>query len=221
MAAPHVAGTAALLVSLGVTDPSAIEASLKSSARTIEGSSGGKDWFGAGGLDAAKALRSVALSRVIGRLFALALAIFVVFRWVRRQGTRASPWRPGFLAAALFSGPGLLFFAPFLFPRHNDLVDFLARPIGDWDLLATASVHGFLPLANVLWPFLATVVLLGVRGMRGPLAGFATGTAAYLGAAAIQGGIHSSMGRVGLFVFAVANALACIFLARLVLSEKR
>jgi len=221
MAAPHVAGSAALLVSLGLTDPNAVERALTKSARELDQSHGGRDHFGAGALDASKALRSVALSRVIGRLVALALAIFVVFRWVRRQGTKASPWRPGFLVTALLAGPGLFFFAPFLLPRHNDLVDFLARPLGDWDLLASASLHGFLPLANVLWPFLATIVLLGVKGARGPLAGFATGTAAYLAAAAVQGGIHSAMGRAGLVLFAVANALACLVLARLVLVEKR
>ena len=53
------------------------------------------------------------------------------------------------------------------------------------------------------------------------IAGLAVGTAAYLFAAAVQGGIHSPLGRWGLALFAVANAVACVLLARLVLREER
>jgi hypothetical protein len=114
-----------------------------------------------------------------------------------------------------------LFFAPFLLSRHNDVVDLFARPLGDWDLLLDASLHGWLPLANVLWPFGLTLIALGVRGARPVLAGFATGMAAYLAALAVQGGIHSALGGLGLAVFAGANALGCLMLARLILVERR
>jgi serine protease len=217
MAAPHVAGAAALLVSLGVTRPEAVENALLGSARHV----GPARKFGKGALDADKALRNVALRQTLARLAFLSFAIFVLFRWVRRAGMPQTPWRPGFLGSALFAGPGLLFFAPFLLPRHNDVVDLLARPLGDWDLLWNASLHGYLPLANVLLPFALTLVLLGVRPLRPVIAGLSTGTAAYLGAALVNGTTQSALGSVGFAVFAGANALACLVLARLVLVERR
>jgi serine protease len=217
MASPHVAGAAALLVSLGVTSPDAVEKALLGSTRKI----GSAREFGKGALDAEKALRSVALRQTITRLLFLSLSIFLLFRWVRRSNVEHNPWRPGFLGSALFAGPGLLFFAPFLLPRNNDLVDLFARPLGDWDLLLNASLHGYLPLANVLLPFGLTLVLLGVRPLRPVIAGFATGTAAYLGATLVNGGVQSALGVVGFSLFAGANALACLVLARLVLVERR
>jgi serine protease len=217
MAAPHVAGAAALLVSLGVTEPVAVEKALLGSTRKI----GSPKLFGRGALDANRALRKAALQLTITRILALALSIFVLFRWVRRAGAGHSPWRAPFLASAFFTGPGLFFFAPFLLPRHNDWIDLLARPVGDWDLLISAPLHGFLPFANVLLPFGLTLLLLGARPLRPVIAGLATGTCAYLAATVVNGGVHSPLGAIGFPVFAAANALACLVLARLVLVEKR
>jgi subtilisin family serine protease len=56
MAAPHVAGVAALLYSEGLTFPSGIEAALKSFARDL-GSRGRDDEFGYELVDAPAALR--------------------------------------------------------------------------------------------------------------------------------------------------------------------
>lgn len=220
MAAPHVAGAAALLVSLGLSDPTGVERALTKQARRLDDSAKGRYQFGAGALDAASAVRRVALERTLGRLVALSLLIFFVFRTVRRKDPRLTPWTPAFLAPALLAGPGLLFFAPFLLGRHNDLVDLLARPLPDWDILLGASFHGFLPLGTVLLPFGLTLLFLNLRGARPVLAGLAVGLAAYLCAAAVQGGVHSVMGRWGLGFFAVLNAVACLLLARLVLTEK-
>lgn len=220
MASPHVAGAAALLVSLGVSEPAKVEQALTRGARKLDGSAEGRFQFGAGALDAATTLGRVALERTVARLLALALVIFVVFRSLRRREPVASPWTPHFLLPALFAGPGLLFFAPFVIGRHNDLVDLVARPLPDWDILLGASLHGFLPLGTVLLPFGLTLLLFGVPRARPVLGGLAVGIAAYLLAAAVQGGIHSPMGRLGLALFAVANAVACVLLARLVLAEK-
>ena len=220
MASPHVAGAAALLVSLGVSEPAKVEQALTRGARKLDGSAEGRFQFGAGALDAATTLGRVALERTVARLVALALVIFVVFRSLRRREPVASPWTPHFLLPALFAGPGLLFFAPFVIGRHNDLVDLVARPLPDWDILLGASLHGFLPLGTVLLPFGLTLLLFGVPRARPVLGGLAVGIAAYLLAAAVQGGIHSPMGRLGLALFAVANAVACVLLARLVLAEK-
>ncbi|MCC6899185.1 MAG: peptidase S8 [Polyangiaceae bacterium] len=220
MASPHVAGAAALLVSLGVSDPTQVERALTQSARQLDSSAEGRFQFGAGALDAARTLGRVALERTVARLLALALVIFFVFRSLRRRAPVATPWTPHFLGPALLAGPGLLFFAPFVIGRHNDLVDLLARPLPDWDILLGASLHGFLPLGTVLLPFGLTLLLFGVPRARPMIAGLAVGLAAYLLAAAALGGIHSPMGRWGLGLFALANAMACSLLARLVLAEK-
>lgn len=55
MASPHVAGVAALLVSLGMTDPKEIRSQLRKSAKKYAPA----DHYGAGILDAAKAVESV------------------------------------------------------------------------------------------------------------------------------------------------------------------
>ncbi|MCA9597861.1 MAG: peptidase S8 [Myxococcales bacterium] len=219
MASPHVAGVAALLVSLGVTEPDAVQRALESSAEPIDRSPGGKKKFGAGLLSAQGGVSRVALRQVLTRLLALAALIFVVFRWARRKGPVQSPWHPSFLVPALATGPGLLFFAPFLLPRTSDVVDAFARPIADLDLLLDASLHGFLPLANVALPLVLTLVFLGVPGSRRPLAGVALGTAAYLASVIVLGNVYSPVGSAVLTAWCAVNALACMLLARLVLAR--
>jgi serine protease len=62
MAAPHVAGVAALLYSQGITKPAAIEAALKRFARDL-GPSGRDDEFGYGLIDARAALRGMGVAK--------------------------------------------------------------------------------------------------------------------------------------------------------------
>jgi serine protease len=62
MAAPHVAGVAALLYSQGITSPAAIEAALKKFARDL-GPSGRDDEYGFGLIDARAALRGMGVVR--------------------------------------------------------------------------------------------------------------------------------------------------------------
>lgn len=216
MAAPHVAGAAALLVSLGVTEPAAVERILTSSARSV----GSKREVGAGVLHAAKAVERAALEHALVRLLALAAFMLLVFRSARRRMPGLSPWRPSFLIPALLAGPGLLFFAPFLLPRHLSVVDFLARPIGDWDLLLNASLHGFLPLANVLLPFALVSLLLSVKRAVPMLAGLCLGTAAYLASVVVLRDVSSPFGTEILSVWCALNALACAWLGRTVLVAK-
>lgn len=219
MASPHVAGAAALLVSLGITDPGAVERQLAASAR----SAGPKSHFGAGILDAARAVERGALKLALTRVLALAALIFVVFRWARRRGTKGpavSPWSPSFLIPAFAAGPGLLFFAPFLLPRHLGTVDFLARPIGDWDLLISASLHGFLPFANVIIPFALVSLLLSVRRAVPMLAGLCVGTAAYLCSVLVLGNVASPLGTTVLSAWCTLNVIACAWLGRTVLSAE-
>jgi serine protease len=216
MASPHVAGTAALLVSLGVTRPEAVERTLLSAARPA----GPASQFGAGILHSAQAVERAALTHVWVRVLALAGLIFLVFRGKERRRALASPWSPAFLVPAFAAGPGLLFFAPFLLPRHNAVVDFLARPIGDWDLLASAQVHGFLPLANALLPFALTLLLLSIRRLTPVLAGFSVGTAAYLTSVVALRDVASPAGALLLTIWCAVNAALCFWLARLVIAPR-
>ena len=62
MAAPHVAGLAALLMSQGVTDPGAIEHAIKLTAEDL-GDPGTDEEFGAGLIDAAAVVRGLGLAR--------------------------------------------------------------------------------------------------------------------------------------------------------------
>ena len=62
MAAPHVAGVAALLYSQGVTNPAAIEAAIKRFARDL-GTAGVDNEYGAGLVDARAALRGLGVAR--------------------------------------------------------------------------------------------------------------------------------------------------------------
>jgi serine protease len=163
MASPHVAGAAALMMSLGVTDPSAVEDALRKNARVVDDSSSGTRLYGAGVLQAGEAAASVTKLHAIARLVALALVTLFVARSARKKNKEEakSPLRLDYILPALAAGPGLFFFAPWILPRVTLAIDVLARPIGDLDLLVGVSLHRFLPLASALLPFLLTAVFFG------------------------------------------------------------
>src|SRR6185295_13851702 len=68
MASPHVAGAAALVVGLGVTDPAAVEAALQGSSRVVDTSDAAKKLSGAGILHAGAAVERVTLHHALVRL---------------------------------------------------------------------------------------------------------------------------------------------------------
>lgn len=222
MASPHVAGAAALVMSLGITDPPAVEGALKASARVVDSSDGGKKLFGAGILQAADAVQRVTFIHALVRLvLAIGLSL-LVGTWALRKNVRAtSVWSGGYWLGALAAGPGLLFFIPWIFPRVFLPIDILARPIGDLDLLASVSLHRYLPLANALIPFGLTAIAFGSKALRPIVAGVATGMAAYLLSVGLLGEHASPFGRVLLFVWCAVNAAACAWLARENLAESR
>jgi serine protease len=222
MASPHVAGAAALVVSLGVSEPRAVEEALRAGARVVDDSKDGVLLYGAGVLDAASSVVRVTQSHATTRLVALILLAAWVARRARKKDPNAtSPWRASFLLPALAAGPGLLFFAPWLLPRVDLAVDVLARPIADLDLLIGASVHRFLPLANALIPLGLTALFFGVKRLRPVVAGFSVGTAAYLTSAVVLGDVAGPFGRVALVVWCALNAAACLWIARTNLSASR
>ncbi|WP_437832770.1 S8 family peptidase [Sorangium sp. So ce1153] len=221
MAAPHVAGAAALLVGLGVSDPRAVEDAIRAGARVVDDSDSGKLLYGAGVLDAASSVARVTQSHIIVRLVALLLlATWVGRRARKKDATAASPWRASFLLPALAAGPGLFFFAPWLLSRVDLAVDVLARPIADLDLLVGASVHRWLPLANALVPLGLTSLFFGVKKLRPAIAGFSVGTAAYLTSVVTLGEVAGPLGQLALVVWCAVNAAACLWIARTNLSTR-
>jgi serine protease len=222
MASPHVAGAAALVMGLGVTDAVAVEDALRDGARKVDDSASGRLLYGAGILDAAASVSAVTVRQTIYRLAALLLTTLFVARAARKKSeSSTNPWRWDFLLAALATGPGLFFFAPWILPRVSLPVDVLARPIADMDLLVGVSLHRFLPLASALLPFAFTAVLFGVKRLRPFIAGLATGTAAYMFATVALHSAAAPFGRLAFVVWCGLNAAACLWIARTNLAETR
>jgi serine protease len=220
MASPHVASAAALLVSLGVTDPQAVEGALKRSARVVDGSEDGKKLYGAGILQVANAVEQVSLIHVLARLGALLAVTLLVARGVRKKkGPSIARWGAGYWFFALAAGPGVFFFAPWVLPRVPLAVDILARPFADYDLLLGPSVHGWLPLTSCLLPFAMTAVAFGAKKLRPSIAGFASGTAAYLLAVPALREMACPLGFGALCLYVAVNVAVCIWIARTNLRE--
>ena len=221
MATPHVAAAAALLVSVGVQNPAAVEAILSRTASRIDGAERGSPLYGAGLLDAGAAVSYTVLRDAIVRIAIAAILTAFVARYVRRKGGSPRPWRPGFLFGVLAFGPGLLFIAPFFAPRAWLALDLLARPVVEWDMLLGASVHRWLPLANFVLPLSLSAIGFGIPRMRPFIVGTAIGVASYLLSLPLLGTMATTTrGLVTLAAWGVVNALICAWLARLSLDER-
>ena len=220
MASPHVAAAAALVMSLGVTDPVRVRAILTDAAVPPKGESKGGPRFGAGILDAAGAVSSTAIKQVLTRFGLIALLTALIVRGIRRRKHAVNPWRPSYWVAALAFGTGLLFFLPFMASRVPLALDLLARPIPEWDMLAGLSVHRWLPLAHFFVPLGFSALLFSIRRARPFVAGTAIGTAAYLASIPLlqlQTSTVTSTAMLG--AWALVNVVGCIWLAHLNLDE--
>jgi serine protease len=220
MASPHVAGAAALVMSLGVTEPAAVEDALRKGARVVDDSDAGKKLYGAGILQAADAAERITLRHVLVRLLALAGLTLLIARSARKKNANAaSPWRLDYWLPALATGPGLLFFAPWILPRVHLGIDLIARPLADMDLLVGVTLHRFLPLANAAMPFALTALAFGVKKLRPAIAGFSMGTAAYLTSLVVLADASGPFGHLPLVVWCAVNAALCAWIARTNLAE--
>lgn len=218
MAAPHVAGVAALLVGVGVTEPSAIERTLQASASRPENGSTDKELYGAGVLDAAAAVRRAVNTSAKFRAFALALLATLTFARIRVRGGRlANPlvWAP----FALFTSVGL-WFLPKYVPHDTPGLELLSRPLGDWSQLLGVGVHKWLPFANAALPLLLVGILFSRPSLRAPVGGFALGTAAFLLGTLATGYHRAPLGALLGFVWMTLNALICLWIARIGLDRE-
>ena len=148
MASPHVAGAAALLVGEGLTDPAAVKAALQATATPKED----KNLFGAGILEAGKAVATTHWTHLAIRLAALFALFLVVARRIRAKGG-AMEKGPGKLLGAVFAGLGVAPFLPLLgIPARAGalrwITEFAMKPFGEWDILLAPGAHKWLFLAS-------------------------------------------------------------------------
>ncbi len=220
MASPHVAGAAALVIGAGVTDPGAVKAALFAAADP----KGEPELYGAGVLDAGRAVAHAHTTQLLIRVLLMVAFGFLVARRVREKGGAFRLGR-GAPLGLLIAGTGLFFFAPYLGfgPRAGAarwVIDLLQHPFGEWDLLGDARVHRYLPLANALPAMALTAVLFGVKRARSLVGGFSLGSAAFLAQLALSGQVATPTFGFVTRAWLVVNALVCLALARLTLDRK-
>jgi len=221
MASPHVAGAAALLVGQGITDPDAVRSTLQKTSVPKED----KNLFGAGILDAGKATASTHWMHVGLRLAALVGLLVLVAARIKKQGGKVDA-KPGAFVGALVGSIGLLPFLPALgvLPRMGALRpvgEALMRPLGEWDLVFAPALHKWLLLGSALPVMILTALFFGARSLRRFTGGFAIGTAALLAQLALSGEVAYAFGPFAMRLWVVANALVCLWIARIALDAKK
>jgi serine protease len=181
MAAPHVAGAAALLYGEGVHDPDAIVRVLQKTAQPR----GAADDYGAGILKAGDASQLATQGFGLARLLALGLLLFANARLLRRAGRLGISALPAFAVGAVWVG-GL---------RLLPLPAWLGHLVGGAPLaFASAPAWLFPLLASAALPLLAVGLLLSSKRLRPVVVGLAFGTAAYLVVEALLPTVRWSFG---------------------------
>jgi len=200
MATPHVAGAAALLASVGVTDPGAIERLLAGAATTPQarGEEAMDERYGAGLLDAAGAVRTATLWWTVWRIALAALGSVIALFHARKLGhLRARAGAPPGLWPALFLGAGgLALFAPLGVGRASGL-SLLALPLpalperflGPAGTSFVATVAAYAAWSAVV-PLVIALVARLATPLRGVAAGLAFAQAGVLLHAALFRSIH-------------------------------
>jgi serine protease len=180
MAAPHVAGVAALLVGEGITDPKAVEKILKKTSRQPDGYS--EERYGAGLVDAEAAVLAARAGNGGWQLLLGMLMAGAVASSLRRKSLLDVKLGPSYLAGVMFGASGL-FFLPYLLGGASSwpVVEALTRGVPSWDLgLLGPGGHGNALFFSALIPLAFISVGYGVRWLRAPLAGLAVGVGAHL-----------------------------------------
>ncbi len=221
MASPHVAGVAAMLVSLGVSGPDNVRQALAASAVKKDD----PKLYGAGILDGAAAASHVYWWHVFVRGAFFLLLGWLLKRSLKKRGI-GTVRGGGRTAAGLLAAVGLVPILPLfgLVPRAGGLswlVELASRPFGEWDLvLGGAGLHRWLPLASAAPSMVLAALFFGSKRLRPVLGGFALGSAALLAQVAISADVAAPFGSFALRVWTVANALVCLWIARTTLDAK-
>jgi serine protease len=179
MASPHVAGAAAMLMGMGVSEPNAVKQALFRAAAPKEN----KEHFGAGVLRVDAAARNVAFSHLMTRVFALFALWFGLKVLAERNRSRLAT-SPATLFSAVVFGVGALPFAPWvhletMVPAARPLVEMLARPVPEWPALLDVSLGGYVLVLGALLPVIGLMLGYGAKAARPWIGGFALGGAAH------------------------------------------
>ena len=222
MASPHVAGVAAAIAALGVTDPDAIADVLFSTARK----KGNKDWddhYGHGILDAGGAAKKAS---AMGGGFKLGLALLfggALAFGLRRRGLLDVKPNLAWGLAALVGSAGPLFFLP-LVNVHLPGAGLLEQGVPAWDLLVFGVGSHANPLFySAVLPLLLAGLFGGSAKLRAPLAGLSVGIGAHLVYAALWRPADVAFipgGAIGDGVWLLANAAVAFGIAYLVQRKK-
>jgi serine protease len=221
MAAPHVAGVAALVVGEGVTDPDAVEKILKDSARKPTNQQYSADKYGAGVMDAPAAILKARSSTGGWQLGLGILMAGAVVASARRKGLGVKIGA-SYFAGVLFGASGL-FFLPYVAPGLSSVpvMHALTHGLPSWDLgLLGVAGHGNALFFSALIPLGLLALLYGMPRARVPLAGLAVGVAAHLAFFAVvpMFAVSYMPSVFGLgSIWLAVNAVACLALARLAL----
>ncbi|MDB4928601.1 MAG: Protease [Myxococcaceae bacterium] len=217
MAAPHVAGVAALIHSLGVTDPDRVRSLLLTHSTPAAHGGSEPELYGAGIVSASVASDAVLWSTGVTRaLMLLGLALGLAL-WIRsKKGELTFGW----VLPAAVTGVGL-FFLPRFVGHYAPGVDFAMRPAASWDvLLLGAHLHRWLPFAN-LGVVLALVGLGFSRpSLRSPIGGVALGTAAFLLSELFLRTGYAPLGSLLYLGWIVLNVTVCLWVARIGIDAK-
>jgi serine protease len=209
MASPHAAGVAALIVSRGVTNPAEVERIMKRTAKHPNNVEWDKE-YGAGIVDALAAVDASTESYAPERAgIAGLLGLAGLASGLAGIGAAGLATRRGRLlsAASMVVGAGVAAGA------------FGCAPLAYSAAAVTGSVAAFgSPLVlSALLPLLLTLLLLGVRPLRGLLVGINLGYAAMLlhGAIVLPTLVSGLPGGPGIDrLWLVANAILALALAR-------
>jgi serine protease len=180
MASPHVAGVAALVVGSGVTEPAAVEAVLRDTARPPRQGSLTAERYGAGIVDAAAAVRRARTGAGWWQLGLGLLMAGAVASSARRRGLGVCVG-PAYLGGVLFGASGLFFLTYLGGVSTLPVVETLTRGLPSWDLAALGPAgHGNALFFSALLPLALAAVFYGQRWLRAPIAGLSVGVAAHL-----------------------------------------
>jgi serine protease len=219
MASPHVAGLAALLISEGVTNPSAVASIMKKTAQPMDDA----DRYGAGLIDADAAVsRALWRAGILRAVLAMLLAVFAI--WHTRRKHELGPGAVGPLfALGLIPAACGLFFLRFV-EVSIPWIFFVSRPVAEWPgALLGMNWHLNILVGSALMALVPAVLLFGSKRLRPWAAGFAIGMAAYLLAVAIDGSVnvrylpgYGLLDRAWLFL----NALLALFIGRMAVPRR-
>ena len=230
MAAPHVAGVAALLYAAGASGPDEVEKALFDGARPVDGQKGRTEQYGHGLLNAKGALAALGAGPLgvdwnpLFTALSMLVVVLLTLRPRARPGYFNILLRPAFLIPLVLATVGLFFLRSWAAGRFGgDVVDALALPIPDWQRI----IFGRGRLANPLFysalaPVLLSLFAIKAKSLRPVVGGLSLGFAAFLAYAALaRAPALSYLPFTFLAIpWLATNAIVCLVVTRAMLKQE-